>query len=46
MPYAIRLKGGKYQVVNKETGKIYGTHPSEKDARKQLRAIYASTGGK
>lgn len=43
MPYEIkRKKGGKFQVVGKDTGKVYGTHKSKEKARRQQRALYAS----
>lgn len=42
MPFAIRAKNGKYQVINKETGDVKGTHPTESMAKAQLRALYAN----
>lgn len=38
MPYVIRRKGSKYQVVNTETGKVHSTTTKEK-AEKQLRLL-------
>jgi hypothetical protein len=46
MPYAIRKSGSKWKVVNKETGRVLGTHTSKRKAEKQLSAVYANTGGK
>ena len=46
MPYAIRKHGSKWQVVNKETGRVLGTHPTQAKAKKQLAAVYVHTGGK
>jgi len=40
MPYGIRKSGDKYKVVNKETGRVFGTHPSKEKAKKQLAALY------
>jgi hypothetical protein len=42
MPYAIQGSGSKFIVVNKATGHVKGTHPSRRDALKQLRALYAN----
>lgn len=44
MPWAVRAKGGKYVVVNKDTGRVMGTHSSRAKALRQLRAIYANYG--
>ena len=38
MPYEIRRKGNRYQVVNKETGKVMSTTTHAK-ATKQLRLL-------
>lgn len=38
MPYAIRRKGSKYQVVNTDTGKVHSTTTKAK-AEKQLRLL-------
>src|SRR3990172_7758442 len=42
MPFAIRQSGGKFQVINKDTGDVKGTHDSEGEAKAQLRALYAN----
>lgn len=41
MPYAIKKRGNKYVVVNKESGRVFGEHDSRASAKKQLRALYA-----
>jgi hypothetical protein len=38
MPYAIKRKGSKYQVVNTETGKVHSTTTKAK-AEKQLHLL-------
>lgn len=38
MPYAIRRKGSKYQVVNTDTGQVHSTTTKAK-AEKQLRLL-------
>ena len=38
MPYQVRRKGNRYQVVNTETGKIHSTTTRAK-AEKQLRVL-------
>ncbi len=45
MPYAIEKRGSKWEVVNKETGKAHGTHPSREKALKQMRLLYMVEGG-
>lgn len=40
MPYKIEKKGSKYLVINKDTGKVKGTHPSKDKATKQMRLLY------
>jgi hypothetical protein len=39
MPYGKRRAGGKWEVFNKETGKVKGTHDDEDSAKKQLAAL-------
>ncbi len=46
MPYGIRKSGDKYKVVNKESGRVFGTHESEAKAKKQLAALYANANPK
>lgn len=38
MPYELRRKGNRWQVVNKETGKVYST-TSKSKAENQLRLL-------
>jgi len=38
MPYAVKRKGSRYQVVNTETGKIHSTTTKEK-AEKQVKLL-------
>jgi len=40
MPYGVRKSGDKFKVVNKETGRVFGTHSSKEKANKQLAALY------
>jgi len=40
MPYGKRRKGKKIQVVNTETGRVLGRHPSAADANRQLAALH------
>jgi hypothetical protein len=40
MPYGIRKSGDKFKVVNKETGRVFGTHSTKEKAKKQLAALY------
>lgn len=42
MPYEIVKKGDKYCVVKQDGGKEIGCHPSEKEAKDQMSAIYAN----
>lgn len=40
MPYAVRRKGNRYQVVNTDTGKVHSTTTKDK-AEAQLRLLKA-----
>lgn len=42
MPWKIQPIGGKFKVVNIESGKVMGTHPTRAKASAQLRALYAN----
>jgi len=42
MPYAIRKRGSKWVVINKETGKVKGKHSTRAKALRHLRALYAN----
>lgn len=39
MPYAIEMRGGKYCVVNKDTGHVKGRHSSREKAQKQMNLL-------
>ena len=39
MPYAIKKEGSKFKVINKQTGKVHGTHPSKAKALSQMRLL-------
>ena len=41
MPYRIEKRGNKWVVVNEETGKVKGTHDTEKEAKVHMRVLYA-----
>jgi len=40
MPYAVRKRGNKWVVINKETGKVKGTHDTKEKAISQMRLLY------
>ena len=40
MPYKIIHKGNKHIVINKETGKVKGTHDAMHKAMAQMRLLY------
>lgn len=42
MPYRIKKQGNKYAVIKQDDGKVMGVHVSEKKAKAQVRALYAS----
>lgn len=44
MPYAIRRKGGQWEVYNEDTGEVRGHTPTRKRAQRMIEAIYANTG--
>lgn len=46
MPYKIIRKGNKWLTVNKQTGKVKGTHSSKHKAIAQMRLLYGVEGGK
>ena len=39
MPYAIQKAGAQWKVVNKDTGKVKGTHKSRAAAQKQINLL-------
>lgn len=45
MPYAVQRRKGKWVVVNRETGRVLGTHDSKEKAERQIRAIGVSKHG-
>jgi hypothetical protein len=45
MPYAIRKRGNKWVVINKETGKVKGTHDTKEKAVRQMRLLYGIESG-
>ena len=45
MPYAVRKKGSDWVLVNKDTGRVLGTHSTKARAMAQLRAVYANYHG-
>ena len=41
MPYALKeLKGNKFQVINRDTGKVHAKSTTKKNAISQLRLLY------
>jgi hypothetical protein len=42
MPWKIVKRRGKWVVINKETGKVKGTHSTKEKAVRHLRALYAN----
>lgn len=46
MPYSIEKRGSEYQVVTTDTGKVHGTFKSKRQARRQLKALYANANPK
>lgn len=45
MPYALKQRGEKWVVVNKDTGKVKGTHDSKVEAMRQMRLLYGVAHG-
>ena len=43
MPWIVKKKGSKYQIINKDTKKVVGTSNSKADALGSVRARYANT---
>ena len=44
MPYSIKKRGRKYQVIKDDDGKVMGTYSSRVGAKRQIRAIHANEG--
>lgn len=42
MQFSISKRGSKFVVVNTNTGRVLGTHPTRSKAKAQLRTLYAS----
>lgn len=42
MPWGIRRLGSGYEVVNSETGRVVGKHPTRAAAERQQEALYAN----
>lgn len=42
-PYAVVHRGGRWAVINSETGDVKGEHDTEREAMAQMRALYART---
>jgi hypothetical protein len=42
MPYKIEPTDGKFEVINSDTGKVFGTHATRAKAEAQMRALYAN----
>ena len=40
MPYKVIKRGNKYLTINKQTGKVKGTHDSMAKAMSQMRLLY------
>jgi hypothetical protein len=39
LPYSVRQKDGAYQVVDRETGKVYSRHTTKEKAEHQRRLL-------
>lgn len=46
MPYKVVKKGNKWLTINKETGKVKGTHDTKEKAVAQMRLLYGIESGK
>lgn len=44
MPYSIRKRGTKFEIVRKDTGKVVGTSTSRAKAQASIRARHAGEG--
>lgn len=42
MPFGIEKRGSKFVVVNKDTGRVLGTHAAREKAGRQIQAIEAN----
>lgn len=39
MPYKIRQRGGRYEVVNSATGRVHARHTTKRKAEAQVRLL-------
>jgi hypothetical protein len=39
LPYSVRKRDGAYQVVDRETGKVYSRHTTKENAERQRRLL-------
>jgi phage gp16-like protein len=39
LPYRVRQRDGAYQVVDRETGKVYSRHTTKENAERQCRLL-------
>jgi phage gp16-like protein len=39
LPYSVRKRDGGYQVVDRETGKVYSRHSTKENAERQRRLL-------
>jgi phage gp16-like protein len=39
LPYTVRRRDGAYQVVDRETGKVYSRHATKENAERQRRLL-------
>lgn len=46
MPWKVKKQDDKYVVVKKESGEVVGTHDTHREARQQVKALYAQEGRK
>ena len=42
MPWDIRQRGSQYEVVQRDSGEVVGTHPTRTRAESQQAALYAT----
>jgi hypothetical protein len=42
MPWNVQRAGSKYEVVQSQTGRVVGTHPTREQANAQLAALHAN----
>jgi hypothetical protein len=42
MPWSVRRRGSRYEVIQDDTGEVVGTHGSKERARAQQAALYST----